>query len=132
MAHWTADVADYLATLGLGTVGTNLFWGQLPTSPDEAGAVIPSPGSPAEAIFGAQGVGIEYPRAQVVFRGTAEDASTPFTKAQTAFEALRRDAVTLGTTVFYRLTPIQSPFLRGYGANGGPEVCFTLEAMKEV
>jgi hypothetical protein len=132
VAHWTSEIVDYLATLGLGTVGTNLFFGQLPATPDECGAVIPAPGSPAEMKFGSQGVYLENPRAQIVFRGTMDDVNTALLKAQTAFEALAQSNVTLGSTLFYRIAPMQSPYLRGYSAHGGPEVAFMIEAQKEV
>lgn len=127
MAHWTAEVADYLETLGVGVVGTTLFYGQLPPSPAVCGAVIPAPGWPSDATMGAAGVGIEKPRCQIVFRGAKDDVVTPLTKAQTAFEALQQQAVTLGATLFLKMQPTQSPFLRGYSSAGLPEIAFGLE-----
>lgn len=132
VAHWTSEIADALAALGLGTVGTDLFWGQLPATPVACGAVIPAPGSPGEMALGAQGVSIEYPRAQIVFRGERDDVSGPLTKAQTAFENLAQTAATIGSTVYYRITPQQSPYLRGYTGNGEPEIAFMIEAQKEL
>ena len=82
--------------------------------------------------FGSQGVYLENPRAQIVFRGTMDDVNTALLKAQTAFEALAQSNVTLGSTLFYRIAPMQSPYLRGYSAHGGPEVAFMIEAQKEV
>jgi hypothetical protein len=128
VAHWTAEVADYLETLALGVVGTTLFYGQLPPSPSECGAVIPAPGFPSDAIMGQAGVGIERPRGQIVFRGTKDDVATPLTKAQIAFEALQQQALTIGSTLFLTLRPLQSPFLRGYSPAGLPEICFNIEA----
>ena len=40
------DIATYLQTAGIGTIGTNLFKGQIPTEPDNCVAVFEYAGSP--------------------------------------------------------------------------------------
>lgn len=45
MAILLNDIALYLAANAVGTIGTNLFWGSLPDSPDSCVSLIQSTGS---------------------------------------------------------------------------------------
>ena len=41
---WAEDIVDHLVAAGVGTAGTDLYWGILPDKPESCGAVIPYPG----------------------------------------------------------------------------------------
>ena len=70
------SVGTYLAANGQGTVGTNLFLGRLPTSPDACVAVYEYQGAPPREVFGASALIMARPRIQVVVRGARDDYPT--------------------------------------------------------
>lgn len=69
-----SDIVDYLATGLFGTKATDLFYGNLPDSPDSCICVFQSGGLPAEPYED-----LEYPGLQVVVRNS--DPDTARTKA---------------------------------------------------
>lgn len=80
------DMATLLQTQGVGTVGTDIFYGTMPDTdlhPDAAWAVIET---------GATFVNSKYKRDeltfQVLIRGPRQDYDTGYTNAKTAFDAL--------------------------------------------
>ena len=117
---WASDIVDYLAAEGIGTVGTDLFWGVLPDEPGSCGAVIPYPGAPVEKQFGSEGVWREKARAQFSWRAEKPDqVAVAFTKAQAALDALAAiEAQTIGSTKVYSIQGLQSPGLL-YQDEGG-------------
>ena len=106
------EIGSYLASGGVGTLGTDLFLGQLPDSPDAAVVVFETGGmgsvhtmstGPGNAIA-------ERPRVQVVARAATYSAAR--TKAHDVFlllDGLR--ARTLGSTRYLWGQGVQSPFL---------------------
>ena len=110
---WAEDIANHLAAAGVGTVGTDLFWGVLPDKPTSCGAVIPTPGSPVERQFGSSGVWLQRARAQFSWRAeTTDKVAEAFTKSQTALDALAGiEAQTIGSTKVYTIQGLQSPGL---------------------
>jgi Bacteriophage minor capsid protein len=83
------DLAAHLQTRGAGTVGVDLFVGQLPPLPANAMAVIEYSGAPPLRVFGAtpaQATAQEDARAQVVIRALTHAAARD--AAQTALDAL--------------------------------------------
>ena len=131
--HWTAELATHFQTTGgIGTLGTDLFYGYIPATPIDAVAVIPYAGSPALPRFGQQGIYLEYPRAQVRVRRQRGQAATALTVAEAAFRASQRDNVTLSGTLYHWLRPLQSPYLLSIDETGAVEVCFNVEAEKEL
>ena len=117
---WTEDILGHLEAAGVGTCGTDLYWGQLPDSPKSCGAVIPYPGLSPEEQFGSEGAWLERPRAQFSWRAGAPDrVAEAFTKAQEAFDALAGVQMrTIGSTLFYRIQALQSPFVLYQGEDG--------------
>lgn len=63
------EVGDYLQAQGLGTVGTDLFYGSLPDTPVACVAIKELPGQPPQAEFG--GPAWERPRLEIIVRGTS-------------------------------------------------------------
>ena len=110
------DVGAFLAAApqSLGTVGTDLFLGTMPSDPNACGAVYETGGLAPEGGFGVLGVQYETPGVQVVFRGDPHDYAGPRAKAETAYRSLA--AVQPGTIVggsaqYLTVHPQQSPFL---------------------
>lgn len=105
------EIGAYLATKGVGIVGTDLFLGNMPAEPDVCGAVYEYGGERAELGFGDEGVKFENPTLQVVFRGAPRDYQGPRAKAQTAFlELAKVQATILSGTRYLLVKPKQSPF----------------------
>lgn len=63
------DVAEYLQTLGRGTVGTDMFIGFMPDTPDDCIVVRATSGLPPNVI-----VDLEQPGFQITVRNTDHDA----------------------------------------------------------
>jgi len=81
MATILESIGDYLVTNSQGTLGTNLFLGTLPESPDVCVAVYENSGTPPSFTMGTGGVVIDYPMLQVICRAGREDYPTARDKA---------------------------------------------------
>lgn len=85
------ELATYLQGQGLGTMGTNLFYGFMPPDPDICLVLYEYGGLPLEPDMGTPNPRIEYPLIQVVVRGSAdEDQDAPRLKIQQAVTALTK------------------------------------------
>lgn len=82
MATILESVGDYLVTNNLGTLGTNLFLGTMPETPDECVAVYENSGSAPAFTMGPGGIVIDYPMLQIVARAGREDYPTARDKAE--------------------------------------------------
>lgn len=110
------DITDYLSSGGIGTIGTNLFGGFMPDTPDVAVAVYESGGRPPDVAMGpsAGAVAMEWPSVQVVCRATAYDYAVARTKAHDAFKLLQGlPTRTINGTQYHWGMARQSPFLMG-------------------
>lgn len=65
-----------------GTLGTTLFLGTLPESPNACVAVFESAGSPSAFTMGTGGIVFDYPLIQVMCRAEREDYPTARDKAE--------------------------------------------------
>lgn len=65
-----------LATNGVGVVGTTIFLGYMPDTPDVCVAVFEGKGNGPEHVFGASVVSIERPRIRVLVRAGKNDYPT--------------------------------------------------------
>jgi hypothetical protein len=82
MATILESVGDYLVTNSLGTLGTNLFLGTMPETPDACVAVYENSGSAPMFTMGTGGIVIDYPMIQIVARAGREDYPTARDKAE--------------------------------------------------
>ena len=90
MATILESVGDYLqntasafgAHASQGTLGTNLFLGTLPDSPDVCVAVYENAGSSPVFTMGSGGIRVDYPMLQIITRATREDYPTARDKAE--------------------------------------------------
>jgi hypothetical protein len=111
MATVAEEIADKLATLGLGTVGTDIFIGVIPERPDAVTAVFETGGEPPEFGFGTPGLKYETPSVQIICRGARGDYATPRARIQLAYLGLPQvQGTTLGSTYYHMIKPIQTPF----------------------
>jgi len=82
MATILESVGDYLVTNSHGTLGTNIFLGTLPDSPDSCIAVYENAGSSPTFTMGSGGIRIDYPMLQIICRAGREDYPTARDKAE--------------------------------------------------
>lgn len=109
MATILESIGDYLVTNSLGTLGTNLFLGTLPESPDVCTAVYENSGTPPAFTMGAGGIAIDYPMLQVICRAGKDDYPT----ARDAVEVIRNllasvTDVTISNVHILRIEPMGS------------------------
>ncbi len=109
MATILESIGDYLVTNSLGTLGTNLFLGTLPESPDVCTAVYENSGTPPAFTMGTGGIAIDYPMLQVICRAGKDDYPT----ARDAVEAIRNllasvTDVTISSVQILRIEPMGS------------------------
>jgi hypothetical protein len=91
MATILESMGDYLqntssafgAHASQGTLGTNIFLGVLPDTPDACVSVYENTGSSPTFTMGAGGIQIDYPMLQIICRATREDYPTARDKAET-------------------------------------------------
>jgi hypothetical protein len=96
MATILESVGDYLqntasafgAHATQGTLGTTLFLGTLPESPDACVAVYENSGTPPSFTMGTGGIVIDYPMLQVICRAGREDYPTARDKAESIRDLL--------------------------------------------
>lgn len=128
------DIATILQTAGVGTIGTNLFWGQgLTDTPDAQGACTVYGSAPPDLVMTAT-VGsavTERPRVQVVFRGALSDGGglAAFNKARDAWDNLQNYKGTVNSVNYLYITCLQSPFYMGKDEQGRPLYGFNVEAI---
>jgi hypothetical protein len=110
------EVTTYLQGLGLGTLGTNLFYSQEPDQPNVCTVVRDYGGMDGEYTHDIPGVAYERPRFQVACRGEPQDYDGPRARARAVYLALMIVKNTFltasdGEQVWYReIVPLQSPF----------------------
>jgi hypothetical protein len=88
MATILESVGDYLVTNSQGTLGTDLFLGTLPESPDACVAVYENSGTPPSFTMGTGGIVIDYPMLQIICRAGREDYPTARDKAESIRDLL--------------------------------------------
>jgi hypothetical protein len=104
------DVATYLdAQLATLTLGTNLFVGRMPDSPDTCVALYEYGGAVPTNTMGTATPTLESPRIQVSVRASAySDAETLIDSIWTQLEGIVDE--TLTSTRYNRVSAVQSPF----------------------
>ena len=121
MAIVLDDVATYLQTQGIGTIGTNLFKGSLPDSPDALVALIEVGGdAPIDVLSMAAGtIKVERPVIRVVARAGQDDYQAARTKAASAYQQLHGlTGQTLSGTRYLTIEARHPPFNLGRDENG--------------
>jgi len=100
------DIGDYLASCGVGVVGTTIFLGGLPATPDRCIALRQSGGSPPIESF--DGILVEQPAVQMLTRGVDyRDTRRFIEKAYQSFLSLHNQLI--NTTWYLSTEPITPP-----------------------
>lgn len=103
------EIGTYLQAQGVGTLGTNLFTGLMPDTPDACVALLEYPGGAGIYTFGSGGTIIENPRIQVIARGTTyPGAQSSIHSVYTALDGLVEQV--LSGTLYHLITAVQPPF----------------------
>ena len=124
-----SELAEYLEDEAVGTVGSDLFAGELPAGVANGMVLTQYPGAPPELTCGSTGWTLEMPRLQFRVRNTSE--ATAMTNAKLAAAALTKVANQTIEGVYYRaVTVLQSPGLLYRDENDRPNYGFNLEAEK--
>jgi len=123
------DLADYLATNGMGTVAHDIWPGQRPESPDEVLTLMEYPGGAPG--YTQSGVVSENPQVQVSTRGRDyEETRKRCQRAWALFSMfVNRN---LNGVWYYRIMPQHSVFLAGRDQNGRHIFAFNMSVSKEV
>lgn len=129
------DIATILVNASVGTLGTDLFYGQgLSDTPDAQGACTSYGSAPPDlAMTATVGSAItQRPRVQVVFRGALTDGGgdAAMAKAVSAWNALQNYKATVNGTNYLYVTCLQSPFYMGKDEQGRPRYGFNVEAIR--
>lgn len=104
------DIGAYLVTHSFGTLGTNMFIGDMPETPDVCIALFEYAGEPPEDTHDGQGV--DNPGLQVRVRGTSySTARATISSIQDHLHTLRNTTLTATKYLFIRA--VQSPFSLG-------------------
>lgn len=106
------ELTTYLALQGIGTQGTNLFYGILPPDPDTVVTLFEYGGEAAEPNLGLGTVNIEYPRVQVLCRGARDQYDEPRLVAQNIvgiFTAVMNKTLAVGGPVYKAIEALDTP-----------------------
>lgn len=125
-------LGDYLQTNSIGTLGTNIFLGKMPSSPDYCICLYEYEGmAPAES-FGGSPYDIEMPRIQVVVRGARDDYPTARDGAKTIKDLLADlTDVTISSTKVLRVASLGSTIPLGLDDKDRPRIAANFQAYVE-
>lgn len=127
MTTLVEDIADYLDDQGLGTVQTDIFYNNMPDTPDNCLAVYAYAGQAPPTTWDA-----EYPSIQVKVRNT--DSIDAYELAYSVFTTLHRltNPSMTSTKDYYYIYATQSPAMMGKDANGRYEFVVNFNVIKEI
>jgi hypothetical protein len=130
MATILEAVGDYLVTGGHGTLGTSLFLGTMPDTPDVMIAVYESSGSSPQFTMGSAAFAFESPSLQVICRASLSDYPAARDKAATVSGYLGALAnVTISGINIMRVAPQGSILPMGEDQNRRPLVSVNFSCM---
>lgn len=114
MATILEAIGDYLVTNSHGTLGTDLFLGVLPESPDACVAIFESEGGSPSYTFGTGGIVIDAPNIQILTRAGRDDYPTARDKADT----IRKLLAALSNTTVSGINILRVESIGSVGAVG--------------
>ena len=128
------ELAAYLASEGVATLGTDLFLFGLTEVVNKQVALVPYKGGmESEQAFGSDSLKWEYPRVQVVSRSDVNDPRPAAVKAEAAYKAFGKiGAESLSGTFYHSCMVMQPPFLLGVDDSGRFLFVFNISLEKEV
>lgn len=109
MATILEAIGDYLEAHDYGTLGTNIFLGMMPDSPDECIAVFEDQGGSPRFSLGTGGIQIDEPNLQIMFRSARDDYPGARDKAETIRQLLSAiTETTMSGIRVMRISPVGS------------------------
>lgn len=126
------QLADNMATDGVGTVGTNIFIGIMPNSPDACLAIYEFAGEGPMEAFSDGGVSLDLPSIQVMSRGVRMDypaARTLIVNARNSLTSVANE--TIGGVRFLRVREMSAINSLGPDVNDRPIFTVSLQAVVE-
>ena len=110
------DIAELLESKGIGTVGTDIFYGQIPEKPDDIIGVFEYAGRPPSTLEQ-----LDYPGLQIRARGedyesvrsTMQIIQNLLIRIGDADDDEYREGILLNDTLYFRMAPVQGPFPLG-------------------
>lgn len=126
------EIGTYLQTSGIGTLGSSLFIGMLPQTPDTCVAIYEYGGSVGTYTMGSTvSARLEYPRIQAIAR--AASYSTARAKIQSVYTTLDAVAETdLSSKRYHRIRAATPPIYIGKDESNRPMFSCNFETMKDV
>lgn len=124
------ELAQYVNDAGLGTLGTDLFAGEIPAGVTTAMAFTQYPGGMPELTCGSNGMVVERPRLQLRIRHTDETAALTLAKL-VAILLSKIVGQSLSGVRYRAVTVLQTPGLLYRDENNHPNYGFNLEAEKD-
>jgi hypothetical protein len=125
-------LGDYLQTNSIGTLGTNIFLGKMPATPDYCICLYEYEGMGPEETFGSAGYDIDKPRIQIVVRGTRDDYPTARNGAKTIRDLLAAlTDVTISSTKVLRVASLGSTIPLGLDDKDRPRISANFQAYVE-
>lgn len=132
MSDVLTEVTTRLATAVSGVEGTDVFYGELPPSPDVVSVARPTGGMSGVKVLGTAGYAYQRPTLMFQFRATPGDLITAYANAWLAFLDLTTiEAEDLSSTRYDMVTALAEPSLLGNDENNRPVVFFSMNFTKE-
>ena len=125
-------LGDYLQTNSVGTLGTNIFLGKMPASPDYCITLYEYEGMAPKESFGSNPYDIDMPRIQVVVRGARDDYPTARDGVNT-IRGLLADLtdVTISSTKVLRVASLGAFIPLGLDDKDRPRIAANFQAYVE-
>jgi hypothetical protein len=124
IAQLLEDLATALQTAGVGTVGTNLFMGLLPSEPNNAVALFETSGLPP--VYTHHGLKPSYERPAIQILVRHQDYAAGRATIQQAYDAL------CNLTQFLAIQPVQAPFALARDEHNRPRFAVNFTLMTRV
>lgn len=119
------DIAEYIEDCGHGTVGSTLFAGYMPDSPDGCSAILAAGGDRGEPVGT-----VEHPVVTIISRDTTY--ALALTRATNAWGDLHKlTYTTIESELYYRIDAVQSPEQIGTDEKGRYLFTCNYEVMKD-
>ena len=134
------SIGDYLqntasafgAHASQGTLGTNIFLGKMPATPDACVTIYEYEGMAPKESFGGNPYDIDMPRIQVMVRGARDDYPTARDKAKTIRDLLSDlTDVTISSTKILRVASLGAFIPLGLDDKDRPRIAVNFQAYVE-
>lgn len=125
-------LAERLQTDGVGTVGTSIFIGLMPSGPDACVALFEYAGEAPMEVFGSGGASVDLVSVQVMARAGRNDYPTAYSLMESVRDSLTAVTdETIETVRFLRVRELSGINAIGVEENDRPRFTLSLQAVVE-